>query len=418
MTELITEPHEKIEANEQTEVLRDTAELHRRIANLPVRTGRWTPEGHAPIDQRGHRYLETSLEIGVPSRMSGLKGTDADDYILRQLRANNTDTDQAVNEHIMVLKERAEERFENNMWWHVYYDHELYRHNPIEDDTLADQVVFSDGGEQIKLHNYTEPLMPEAIDAIREVIEEYAQLTNSKIFEVTQAIVIHDAFAEQYFKVEDANREPSGRSYSQKGMIEVNGDIIHKLHDALRARQLTDDDRNAEELVARYTKRLKVIIAHELAHQIDADMSRGNHTSFTRYFDYEENSDPEDHRLVVTPKQDAFKRWDNQEPLFCAEVADTSVPTYDYGHSNAAEDFATASELLILAPRNLDPLRREALLQLISDEYGRADVPLDRAGTIAQYVPQEQTKRPGIDDLRLPSYILLHAQLLQDTRMD
>lgn len=257
---------------------------------------------------------------------------------------------QVLSAEINKVKSAEKAAVANEAWW-LNFDDQDYQENPFN-KPMTEQIVFGEGDHEVVLHNFEADLTAEEVAMIAHAIRELAIMTNGLIYEIMPNIVIHSQFKEQDFLVDGRHEEPLGMAHADSGFISLNRKVLSMTLD----RDYMPD--------AAHGQVGPLILFHEAGHVVDSYIkqllsSGGEHlsSSFDRYFSYTDRGEA---GADIAPKPEMV------EDLFWQDQIEASAPTRAYGRTNSAEDFAVAFENLMIDDQtDLDPLRREALLELL-----------------------------------------------------
>lgn len=276
---------------------------------------------------------------------------------------------EAIDKQVIAGDKRD---IKNQAWWLMYDDESIVNRNPFEDEA-TEQVVFGHDGREINLYNFEAELTDWEVKDIQAALHELDIMTNGLVFKVLQNIVVTDDLSDVHFKIGDYVAPPGGVAHTGKGIISLDRGVMR--HYATQ-----HNEAGTKSILMR-------LVYHEVAHLLDGYLrtfiKQQNGASlpavFKHYFDY---SDVEgDPRQKITPRSHitTIAKGGGQEIVDVATLIDEedfldSRPEVDYGYTNAKEDFATAMERFMIGYDDVDPVRREAILDILRYAAARGNV--------------------------------------------
>lgn len=337
---------EKMTSNnaDRSEFILNKQQLHHRIENHPFEIVESVEDAQMTIwlpPAVGRRY---SLPENIPIEAEAVTMLADSDPKAGKVLASG------INEAKRALKRNAREE----AWWLGYADQRHYTRNPFEKDP-TEQFVIDDGGLDLNIYNFSSPLTKWQLVKIAQTFNLMSQLTNGHSSEIVPNLVIHDAFANNYFTRTNSFEQPAGQAWQGKPFIEIHPSVFS--YGRFEARGSLGQTW------------LEQVLVHEIMHQLDyeADSDKSLFEDYFQYIDF--NGDmiidkikPRD--ALIFANSTKPKHRNNLNSVYGAKAVRISAPHRDYGFTGPVEDLPVASEEAAFGGE-VDSLRRDAFIHVL-----------------------------------------------------
>ncbi len=260
----------------------------------------------------------------------------------------------ALRDGIREVRSELKSEALDEVWWLSFADKRHYLRNPFEKDP-TEQFVIYDGTVPLNIYNFARPLAKWQLAKIAQTFNLMSQLTNGYANKIVPNLVIHDAFADSYFRRTNSFQQPAGQAWQGKPFIEVHPSVFsYGRHEAKGSQSQTW---------------LEQVVVHEIMHQLDFEADNDK-SLFEDYFHYiDVNGDriidkikPRD--ALVANNGSTPGRRNNLNSIYGEKAVRISAPHRDYGFTGAVEDLPVASEEAAFGGE-IDSLRRDAFIHVL-----------------------------------------------------
>lgn len=290
------------------------------------------------------------LPAKVLRELISIPGKQPDIHNVYAMAQENSRRGAAMRRALNTVQAMAQEEAIANAWWLAYTDKEIYTHNPMESDPTEQFIIGVGTGQPVNVYNFCNPLTANHLYSIARSTELLSQVTNGYSKLLAPNVIVHSAFAAQYFEQDNSWQRPAGQAYEGLPFTELDRDSMD--HDAAGSVDQT------------WTERTQ---AHELSHHIDYTLNpdKDDFEDYFEYIDHEQDG-------VIDKVRPRYRRGmrvktsNRTIDTYCTDTINNSEPIRDYGYSGASEDLAVTSEEVVFGG-TADPLRRDAYISVLQD---------------------------------------------------
>jgi hypothetical protein len=349
---------QNLEFNTRTKELKSISDGERHSFQRGFLQGAASLE-HQPVDRTKFFTNDTELEAAINGLSTVFVGKDDDADTRGVLDASASlirlgdelqssevqaivEADEAIGVRLddLVTNARTQRHHQAHSedWWDRFSDEKHFSHSVFLSDPTEQIVIGRDQIEPVTVYNFGEKLHRSHIESVIGAVAAMSVLTDGYTRALTPYIVIHEAFLNQHFQQSNTVDKPAARAWLGEPFIEARRSTFDTPIEGSRGQSWVSK-----------------LIAHEISHQIDEEVSP-SYPDFSNYFHYiDENGDG---LIDYVKPLSSFASVYNQDEL------STSLPVNPYGFTNSAEDLATVGEEVAF-DGYVDPLRRDAYMKVI-----------------------------------------------------